>query len=91
MDTKDRIPKKTVDLLERDIEGEIVVMSPAGNVLHTFEGSALFIWKMMDGARTMEQIAALMTEEYLVEAEAARSDLETFMAELQKLSLVHLE
>jgi hypothetical protein len=86
-----RIPQKTESLLERDIGDEVVVMSPEGNVLHTFEGSALFIWNMIDGARTVDGILAGIIGEYQVEASAARSDLEKFLAELQGLALIKIK
>jgi hypothetical protein len=91
MADKGRIPQKTESLLERDIGDEVVVMSPEGNVLHTFEGSAHFIWNMIDGARTVDDILAGITGEYQVETSAARSDLEKFLADLQGLALINIK
>jgi hypothetical protein len=91
MAMNDRIPRKKQGLLEKEIEDEIVVMSPEGNVLHSFEGSARFIWGMIDGRNSLDRIAIGMTEEFQVENAQAQSDLDTFIVELEKLSLVSVE
>jgi Coenzyme PQQ synthesis protein D (PqqD) len=83
----DAIPVKTDYLLERDLGDEIVVMSPEGKFLHTFEGSARFIWSLIDGVRTIETLVECITQEYQVSTSIARSDLESFLAELRSLSL----
>jgi methyltransferase-like protein len=87
-DNNNPIPQRNDNLLERDLDDEIIVMSPEGNVLHTFEGSARFIWGMIDGTHTIEAILDGITEEYQVGTATARSDLEKFLAELQELSLI---
>jgi hypothetical protein len=91
MENNDAIPTKRDDLLERDLNDEIVVMSPEGKVLHTFEGSARLIWSLIDGVRTIETLVECITEEYQVAASTARSDLDSFLAELQRLSLINIK
>lgn len=85
------IPIKKDDLLERDLSDEIVVMSKEGKVLHSLEGSARFIWGTIDGVRTIDAIVECLTEEYQVAPPIARSDLESFLSELQKLSLISIK
>jgi hypothetical protein len=82
------IPIKSEELLERDLGDEIVVMSKDGKVLHTFEGSARFIWGIIDGVRTIDAMLECVTEEYQVATPVARSDLASFLSELRKLSLI---
>jgi hypothetical protein len=86
----DRVPRKKEGLLEKVLEDEIVVLSHEGDVLHSFGGTARLIWSMIDGANSLEAIAGALTDEYLVEATDARSDLEAFIAELENLSLICL-
>jgi len=82
------VPSKTEGLMERSLNDEIVVLSSKGDVLHTFSGTARFIWSMIDGNRTIESIARAMTDEYEVDEETARSDLERFLGDLLSLSLI---
>jgi hypothetical protein len=85
-----RRPRKAERLLERELDEEIVVLSPEGNVLHSFEGSARFIWRLIDGNRTIDAILDAVTEEYQVEPATARTDLEIFLEEIQGLSLIRI-
>ncbi len=82
------IPRKAEGLLEREIDGEVFVMSPAGDLLHTFKDTARSIWKLIDGTRGIDSLRAAITEEYQVEDRVAFSDIETFLAELRGLSLL---
>lgn len=91
MEDKNAIPMKRDGLMERDLDDEIVVMSPEGKLLYTFEDSSLFIWNLIDGVRTIETLVECITEEYQVSATAARSDLDSFLAELRRLSLVDIK
>jgi hypothetical protein len=90
MTMNDRIPKKGKDLLEKKIEDEIVVMSPEGDVLHSFKDSARFIWEMIDGTNSLDRIVIGMTDEYQVDTAQAQADLDAFIVELEKLSLICL-
>jgi hypothetical protein len=90
MNEKSAIPRKAVKLLERDLNDEIVVLNSDGRILHTFEGSACFIWGKIDGQRTVEEILSAIVEEYQVEPGTARIDLERFLGELKGLSLIEL-
>jgi coenzyme PQQ synthesis protein D (PqqD) len=58
----------------REIEGEVVVISPEDSVLHELNATASFIWKQSEGAQTLEQIAVRMTEEFEVDRETALQD-----------------
>ena len=71
----------------REVEGAIIIISPEDSVLHELNGTASFIWKQMDGERTIEQIAALVTEEFDVAPEAALADVQELMATLVEKKL----
>ena len=82
------IPVKNSDILEKNLGEEIVIMTMKGEVIHTIEGSAIFIWNHIDGSQSIDSIAARITEEYDTEIFTARADLETFLEELQNLELI---
>jgi len=86
-----RIPQKTESYMERVIDDETVVMSPEGDTLYTLEGSARFIWNSIDGKLPFDKILALVIEEYEVEPSIALSDLEAFLAELQKIAFIKIK
>jgi hypothetical protein len=84
------IPSKAEGLLERDLNDEIVVLTPEGKVLHSFAGTARFIWERIDGRRSIGDLLSAITEEYQVEPEVAQRDLEAFVSKLQGLALIAL-
>jgi hypothetical protein len=90
MPEESRTPKKMDNFLERELDDEIIVLSPEGNVLHSFEGSARFIWDLIDGLNTIDAILDSIINEYQVEPGTARNDLERFLIELQDLSLIRI-
>ena len=89
MEKGTHIPQRTEGLLERDLGDAIVVMAETGELLHTLEGSALFIWKLIDGKNSTNDILACLMEEYEVEAPRALADLETFLRSLQDSELLN--
>jgi hypothetical protein len=83
-----RIPSKVDGLMERIIDDEIIVLSREGNVLHSFSDTARFIWSQIDGKRTIEDLTAVILDEYQVDESSARTDLSRFLASLEELSLI---
>lgn len=58
----------------REIEGEVVIISPEDSVLHELNATASFIWKQSTGSQTLEAIADQMSEEFDVDRETALQD-----------------
>jgi hypothetical protein len=81
-------PSKTEGILDRSLGDDIVVLSPDGKVLHTLSGTACFIWGMIDGSRSIDEIASAITDEYQIDEETARRDIHAFLTELEKLRLI---
>lgn len=88
MNNSVNIPRKCDNLLERDLGDAIVVMTQAGEVLHTLKGSALFIWRLMDARLTEDSLVAALMDEYEVEAGQAGKDLQTFLQALTVSNLI---
>lgn len=70
--------------ITREIGDELVLVPLSGNVaqmnvLFTLNETGKFIWEQLDGKNTMEDIIALLVQEFDVEAETAKIDVETFL------------
>jgi hypothetical protein len=91
MNSNSLIPQKSENYRERVIDDETVVMSSEGDTLYTFEGSARFIWNLIDGKLPFDKLLARVIDEYEVEPSIALSDLEAFLAELQKIALIKIK
>ncbi|HKF51427.1 MAG TPA: PqqD family protein [Candidatus Acidoferrales bacterium] len=72
----------------REIEGRVVVISPADSVVHELNETATFIWKQAESGRSVAEIADLLSLEFCVEPTQARSDTEELLRMLLQKGLV---
>ena len=56
----------------RVFNGEAVIISPAENVVRMLNPVGSRIWELCDGSRTLDQIAAALTDEFEVDMAHAR-------------------
>ena len=80
--------QKNPILAWREIEGEIVIVSPNDSVLHELNETGSFVWKRLDGRRPTAEIAASLASEYDVQVEVALRDIETLLEELASRQLL---
>jgi methyltransferase-like protein len=74
----------------REVDNELVLVPIESNVasmnqLFTMNSVGCFIWKCLDGVKTEADIIQLIVDEFDVEPETAKSDLQDFLTDLQKL------
>ena len=81
-------PAHNPSLAWREIDGSVLIISPADSMVHELNSTAGFIWKHTDGERTAEEIACLMGVEFDVPAESALADTLELLAVLEKKQLV---
>jgi hypothetical protein len=72
----------------REIEGEVVIISPEDSLLHELNSTASFCWKHLDGERDLEEIAQLIAAEYDVTPEQALLDTWELVASLKEKGLL---
>ena len=82
------IPKRAMGLLERDIGDAVVVMTETGKVLHTLQGTALSIWRLIDGNNSNDMILRGLMAEYDVEKPQAETDLNNYLHALIENNLI---
>lgn len=64
----------------REVDDEIVIVPVQDNLaemdyLYTLNETAAFIWNQLDGKKTLEEIAQIMTENFDVDYETAANDV----------------
>ena len=72
----------------REIDGELVIISPEESVMHELNATGSFIWSQIDGRQTAEEIAERLAEEYGVPQDTARADTADLLGELLAKKLV---
>jgi len=72
----------------REIEGDVVIISPEDSLLHELNTTASFVWKQLDGGRDLTEIARLLAEEFDVAPEQALADTRELIALLERKRLL---
>jgi hypothetical protein len=66
----------------RELEGQVVIISPEDSVLHELNDTASFIWKLSTGEHGLEEIARRLAQEFEVDEATALADTHALVAEL---------
>jgi hypothetical protein len=77
-----RRPIHHTSTASRVFSGDAVVISPAANKVRMLNPVGSRIWQLADGNHTVEDIASILTEEFEVERDHARSSVASFVADL---------
>lgn len=76
------------NLAWREIDGEIVIISPEDSQVHELNVTASVIWKHADGTASLEEIVAKMVSEFDVGLDTARADVNDMVAQLREKQLL---
>lgn len=81
-------PLKRNNLIIHEIDDEILLYDPDQDRTHRLNASAALVWRACDGARTVEDIAGLLTERYEVEFAAACRDAQSTIDQMIEQRIV---
>ena len=84
------IPRTNPDFTVRNVGEEVIFISSKGDMLHTLGPVGAFIWKHIDGERSIEDILAILLESYDVVVSAAERDILHFFDELERKNIVQM-
>ena len=84
---------RTEDVVQRHVAGEDILVPVRGNVadmqrLFALEGAARFVWELLDGNKSLKDIAGAIASEFGIDEERAFSDVGKFMKDMLKQGLV---
>ncbi len=80
-------PRIRPDVVWTAVESDVVAVDGAGRS-HVIEGTGALLWPLLDGSAGADEIAADVADVFGIEADRARSDVETFLADAVKRGLV---
>jgi len=75
-------------VLFQELEGEAVLLSLDEGCYYGLDELGTRIWKLLDADFDSEQVVERIIEEYDVDRETARKDLDAFLADLEKSGLI---
>jgi pyrroloquinoline quinone biosynthesis protein D len=76
------IRKTTDHFAETELDDEIVLMNIDTGRFHALKGTALSVWKLIDGARDLKAISSEITSRYDVDAATCSTEIERFIDEM---------
>lgn len=80
----ERVPECTY----RDIQGEVVIISPTSGKVHLLNPVASFVWLLLDGGRSCDDLIQEICAEFQVGPDEARADLADFIMELEQADII---
>lgn len=79
---------KSPELVKQVVDGETVILDKAAGLIHQLNATANAIWIACDGKATVDNIAEQVAEQYDIDIELARADVEATMQQLVEQKLV---
>lgn len=84
-------PKRAQRLSFKTIGKETIVLDTKMNKeVHKLDEVGTFIWSLLDGHRSMNQICDLVISEYEVDIEECSNDLKEFVEQLKSKNLLEI-
>lgn len=81
------LPRIRADLETHPVEGELVVLSPEGQV-HRLDRVATVLWPLLDGSATISELAVDVSAVFGVERHEARAQLDALVQRLDDAGLL---
>ena len=72
----------TLGVVSRMVDGEAVLVDPKKGIVRVLNPAGACIWEMIDGRRTVAELAADIAAEYGIEASRAEADTISFCEDL---------
>src|SRR6266581_7418605 len=83
-------PLRSLSVAWQTIDGETVLLLTKEKELLGLNEVGRRLWEMADGAKSIDQIVAVVAADYRVSVEAARTDVLRFLGELMSLGALEL-
>jgi hypothetical protein len=79
------------DLLSTELDHETVLMSIDAGAYYGLEGAARSIWEKLENPTSFSELVDCLLREYRVSRETCASDLQKFLAEIEREGLLRVE
>ncbi|MBI3447613.1 MAG: PqqD family protein [Acidobacteria bacterium] len=76
--------RKHPDAASRNYDGEAFIVVPGKGEYNILNPIGTRVWDLIDGQRTVVEIARVISDEYAVEQEIAEADVSSFVDDLRK-------
>ena len=85
--------RRNENFVFRNIEDETILVPIKNNVgdmgcIYNLNAVGAFIWEQLDGSKTLNDIAQLVTEKFEISLPEAQTDVEVFTGQLKEIDAV---
>ena len=84
----EKIPVICDNLTIKKMDDEIIIVSEAGDEMHTLDDVGSYIWSLIDGNNSFAVICKSILKNYNTTYETAEKDLKVFLGGLNKKGLI---
>lgn len=81
-------PLRSEKAVYRMVDGEAVIVEPQNGLVNVINETGSRIWELVDGKRSVAQIADIISSEYETSAQTALKDTTAFFDEMSKNGLI---
>jgi hypothetical protein len=85
------VVRRSATLLEAEVDGELVALHVESGTCFGYNQSATRIWTLIEEPATVGDIRAALLQEYEIDAETCRIEVDALLKQLQEDGLVTLE
>jgi hypothetical protein len=78
----------TADVTYTDLEGEAVILNLANGMYYLLNRTGTFIWSLLDGSRSLTEIAELVAAKHSAPLSVVRADLVAFAERLRTQGMI---
>lgn len=82
-----RNPIRKQDLVWREVDGEVVILSSDNKLMHVLNDVGSRIWALLDGEHSKEDILSMVSAEY-EDAGDVKKDVSEYLNELRQLNFL---
>lgn len=82
-----RNPIRKQDLVWREVDGEVVILTSDNKLMHVLNDVGSRIWTLLDGEHSKEDILSMVSTEY-EGAGDVKKDVSEYLNELRQLNLL---
>lgn len=79
----------STSILVQELEDEIVILNLKNETYYRLDGTAARIWQLLGRYGSLDEVIETMSQEYQVPTGDLQLDVETLIAELVQLDLLH--
>ncbi len=88
------VPHHSPNIVTRKTGTEYVLVPIANNIadmnsVYTLNETGAFIWELIDGKRSVEEIIGFLTREYEIDEESASKDVLSFMEDMSNYLIIN--